>query len=144
LLLLITVFSPCFKQIVLELLDDVEVLVGDLGVVVLDLGVLLGVLHSQLFDSQILLLLDHSNLMLTLVLHLSSQVHHFVLVLLVDFVDNPLKVLAQLGLLLVLFLGEGIKVLLMPHFLLFLGNLQRSKVLLEFSLVNSIFIFDVL
>jgi hypothetical protein len=40
--------------------------------------------------------------------------------------------------------SQGIQVLLVSHLLFFLADFKSSEVLLEFSFVDSIFIFDVL
>jgi hypothetical protein len=72
LLLFVTVLLSGISKLILQLLDDIEVGVGDLIVVVLDFSVLLSVLGSELGNGCILFLLDHSDLRLSLVLHFSA------------------------------------------------------------------------
>ena len=119
LLLLLSVFSPGFKKLFVKLFDDVQILVSDNGVVVLDVVVLLVVLVGQLQDGLILLVLDLLDLVLSLFLHLGSQIHHLVFEFLVDFVGDT-----KLCLLLVFFFRQSIEVLLVTDFLLLFGNFE--------------------
>jgi hypothetical protein len=124
LLLHIIVVLPCFDQFVLKLLNNVEVGVGDLSVVVLDVKVLLVMLSRELLDCLVLLLLNLFDLVLPLVFHLLSQIQHLVLEFEMDLVRDSFEVLSQLGLGLVLLLGQGIEILGMPNFLLFLADFE--------------------
>ena len=143
LLLLLSVFSPGFKKLFVKLFDDVQILVSDNGVVVLDVVVLLVVLVGQLQDGLVLLVLDLLDLVLSLFLHLGSQVHHLVFEFLVDFVGDTLELLAKLCLLLVFLFRQSVKVLLVTDFLLLFGNFEGSQILLELTLVDAVLIFNI-
>jgi len=62
----------------------------------------------------------------------------------VNLVGDPLELMPGFGLLLVLLFGESVQVLLMPLLLLLVADPDRSQILLEFSLVDSIFVLNVL
>ena len=101
-------------------------------------------LGRELLDCLVLLLLNLFDFVLPLVFHLLSQIQHLVLEFEMDLVRDSFKVLSQLGLGLVLLLSQGIEILSMPHFLLFLADLERSQILLELSGVDAVLIFHVL
>jgi len=140
----VSIFLPFQGKSVLQVVDDIKVGVGDIGIIGLNIGVLLGVFASKLLDSQVLLFLDHFDLKLSFIVHLFSKELHLMLIFLMDFVRNSLEVVSQLSLLLVLVSSKSIEVLLMSDFLLFLAHFKRSEILLEFSFVGPVFILDVL
>lgn len=142
-LLGIRVFLSSISKLVLELLNDIEIGVGNFVVIVLDFGILLGVLRSELSNSCILLLLDHSNLRLSLVLHFSSQIVSLGLELEMNLIANSFELLSLLGLNLILFLSESIQILLVSLLLLLDAHFDGSKILLKFSLVDAVLILDV-
>jgi hypothetical protein len=61
-----------------------------------------------------------------------------------DLVANSLKLLPLFSLDLVFLLGESVKILLMSLLLLLDTDLDRSKILLEFSLVDTVLVFNIL
>jgi len=138
------VFLSFQSESVLQVVDDIKVGVGDIGIIGFNIGVLLSVFASKLLDSQVLLFLDHFDLKLPLIVHFFSKELHLMLVFLMDFVRDSLEVVSQLSLLLVLVSGESVEVLLMSDFLLFLAHFKRSEILLELSFVGPVFILDVL
>ena len=61
-----------------------------------------------------------------------------------DFIADTLELGTKLSLLFHLLFGKSIQVLLVSDFLLFLRNLNRSNILLEFTLLNTVLVFNVL
>ena len=61
-----------------------------------------------------------------------------------DLVANTLELRPHLGRTLVRVTGQGVEIFLVSHFLLFLLNFERTDVLLELALVNSVVIFTIL
>jgi len=61
-----------------------------------------------------------------------------------NFIANSFKILPQLGLHLELVSIESIGIFLLPDFLFFITNFQNSQVLFQFTLIDSIFIFNIL
>jgi hypothetical protein len=106
--------------------DNIEVLVGDDAVVGSNINIFFVMLLCKLGDSQVLLVLDLLDHLLSLVFHFSSQVHHFIFEFQVDFVRNTLKLLSKFGLFLIFLFSKSVEIFLMSHFLLFLPNLKRS------------------
>uniref|UniRef100_A0A7S3IZQ6 Uncharacterized protein n=1 Tax=Strombidium inclinatum TaxID=197538 RepID=A0A7S3IZQ6_9SPIT len=124
LLLLVTVLLLSISKLILQLLDDIEVGVGDVIVEDLNSSIFVSVLLRQLTDSSVLLFLNLLDFVLPLVLHLLSEVEHLMLVLEVDLVADSLELLAELRLLLVLLLVQGVEVLVVADLLLLGGNLD--------------------
>jgi len=60
-----------------------------------------------------------------------------------DLIDDSFKLLSLLGLGLVLLLGESIEVLFVSLLLLFDAHLDRSKVLLQFSLIDTVLVLNI-
>ena len=61
-----------------------------------------------------------------------------------DLVADALELVAGLRLLTVLLPGESVEVFLVTDLLLFLGDVDRSQVLLQFALVDAVLVLDVL
>lgn len=61
-----------------------------------------------------------------------------------DFIRDPLVLLPNVSVLLIVSLGQRVQVLLMPHFLLFFRDLQRPDILFELPLSDPVFILGVL
>ena len=61
-----------------------------------------------------------------------------------DLVADTLELVAGLRLLTVLLPGESVEVFLVTDLLLFLGDVDRSQVLLQFALVDAVLVLDVL
>ena len=80
------VFLSFQGKSVLQVVDDIKVGVGDIGIIGFNIGVLLSVFASKLLDSQVLLFLDHFDLKLPLIVHFFSKELHFVFIFLMDFV----------------------------------------------------------
>lgn len=78
---------------------------------------------SKFSNRRILSLSNLLGLILTMLLLLDTEHLHLVLVLLMDLVADAFEVLPQLGLLLHLVSLEGVGVLLLSDFLLFVGHL---------------------
>jgi len=138
------VLLPRFLQVSFQLLDHVEVRVRDVLVVRLDVVVLLLDHLHELLDRLVLLVLDALDLAFALLVHFLSQQQHFVFVLQLDFVCYAFVFVALVCHLLVTLSVHRIQVLALSYFLLVAGNYQRSEVLLQFSLINSMLIFDIL
>ena len=60
-----------------------------------------------------------------------------------DLIDDSFKLLSLLGLGLILLLGESIEVLFVSLLLLFDAHLDRSKVLLQFSLIDTVLVLNI-
>lgn len=103
--LLLVVILSSLSQLVFQLLDDIKVGVCDLLVIRLDVSVFLSMLGCKLLDGLIFLFLDKLDLLSPLVLHLSSQIKHLLLVLGVDLVGDPFELMPSGRLLLVLLFG---------------------------------------
>jgi len=131
------------SKIVLELFDDVEVCVCDLRVVLLYVRVFLRVFHRKLLDCLVFLRLNPCDLCFPLFLHIVSQQQHFVLERELYLTRNPLVLLPDIGLLLVVDFSQRVEVLLMTNLLLFLGNLQTADVLLQLTLCDAMIVFRV-
>jgi hypothetical protein len=140
----VSVFLSVKLKSILKLVDNVKISICNFTIISSDIGVLLCVFSCELLDSEIFLFLDHFDLHFPLVIHFFSKELHLVFVFLMNFVRDSLEIVSQLGLFLVLISSQSIQVLLVSNFLFFLANLKSSEILLEFSLVDSIFIFNVL
>ena len=119
LLLFVAIFLSSISKLILQLLNDIEISVGDLIVIIFDLSVFLSMFSCELSNSSILLLLNHSDLSFSLVLHFSAQVISFGFEFKMNFIADSFKFLSFLGLDLVLLFGESIKILFMSLLLFF-------------------------
>ena len=61
-----------------------------------------------------------------------------------DLIDDSFKLLSLFGLDLVLFLGKSVEVLFVSLLLHFDAHLDRSKILLQFSFVDTVLILHIL
>lgn len=86
LLLLVIVVPSCLRELIFKLSNDIKIRRGNFQVIVLDIPILFLMFQSQLLDGQVLLFLNHFELILSLSLHLLSQVQHLVFVLELDFI----------------------------------------------------------
>lgn len=143
-LLGVRVLFSSITKLILQLFDNIEISVSNLIVIVLDLSILLSMLSSKLSNGSILLLLNHSNLTLSLVLHLGSKIISLGLELEMDLVADSLKLLSLFGLDLVLLLGQGIQVLLVALLLLLDRHFDGTEILLQLPLVDTVLILHVL
>ena len=106
--LLIVILFSSLGKLILQLLDDIEVSVGDFLVIRFNISIFLSVFSGQLLDGLILLILNKLDLLPSLILHLGSQIKHLLLILGMDLISDPLELMPSLGLLLVLFFGQSI------------------------------------
>lgn len=144
LLLLVGVFLSSIRKLIFQLLDNIEIGIRNLLVILFDITVLFLMLSDEVCYSRVLNLLDSFDFGLADGVHFFSHQFHLVNVLGVDFVADSLKLVFELGLLLVLLLCKSVKILLVAYLLLFLGDLDGSQVLFELSFIDPVFILDVL
>jgi len=131
-------------ELFLKLTDHFKISVSDLLVIVFDLIVLLSNFLGQLSDGCVLSVSDLFGLEFSQILLLIPQHLHLILVRLMDFVADTLKIISQLRLLLHFVSVKSIGVFLLPYFLLFIGNFECAQVLFELSLIDPILILNVL
>ena len=143
-LLSLCVFGLLLLEIPSEGSNQVEICLGDGGVVFLNVKILLLVLVLQLSNRDVLLVFDLLALNLPLVVHLFSKESHLFLVFALDLVRDALILLANVSLFCAICLCQCVQVLLVPGFLLFLLHLQSSEILLQFSFVYSVLVFRIL
>ena len=131
-------------QILPQGLNHIHVGPGDLEVVLLDVGVLLGNLLLESLNSLVLLGLDFGNLLLSLLLGVLTEQSHLVFVFELDFVGDTLLLFPDGG-------GLGDKVLVESNLVVFLSglllfglHLEGTQVLLELTLVDSVLVLSVL
>lgn len=144
LLLLVGVFLSSIRKLIFQLLDNIEIGIRNLLVILFDITVLFLMLSDEVCYSRVLNLLDSFDFGLADGVHFFSHQFHLVDVLGVDFVADSLKLVFELGLLLVLLLCKSVEILLVAYLLLFLGDLDGSQVLFELSFIDPVFILDVL
>lgn len=144
LLLLVGVFLSSICKLIFQLLDNIEIGIRNLLVILFDITVLFLMLSDKVCYSRVLNLLDSFDFGLADGVHFFSHQFHLVDVLGVDFVADSLKLVFELGLLLVLLLCKSVEILLVAYLLLFLGDLDGSQVLFELSFIDPVFILDVL
>lgn len=101
-------------------------------------------LGSQFFNCSVFFLLDQFDLLSTFVLHFLSKIKHLLLELSMDLIGDSFKLMSLLGLSLVFLFSQGVEILFMSLLLFFLTDSDRSQILFQLSLVDSIFIFNVL
>ena len=122
----------------------VHIQTSDVVVVIANVLVLLVMLLLELFDCTVLLGLDLGDLGLAPSFHVLSQTGHLRLVLFLDFTCNALMLFSLLGGQGIIVLGESVTVLSLPHLLLFLLDFESAQVLLQLSLIDTVFVFAIL
>lgn len=98
--LLDVVILPLLSQLLLKLTDHLKIGIGNFLIIIPDFLVFLGHFLRQFGDCGVFAVSDLLGLKLSQIFLFVSQHLHFVLVLLVDLITDPLKVLPQLRLLL--------------------------------------------
>ena len=144
LLLLVGVFFSSVRKLIFQLLDNIEIGVRNLLVILFDITILFLMLSDEVCYGRVLNLLDSFDLGLADGVHFFAHQFHLVDVFGVDFVADSLKLVFELGLLLILLLGKSIEILLVSYLLLFLGDLNGSQVLFELSFIDPVFILNIL
>mmetsp|Transcript_56951 Transcript_56951/g.180192 ORF Transcript_56951/g.180192 Transcript_56951/m.180192 type:complete len:311 (-) Transcript_56951:50-982(-) len=123
------------RDVLLERLDEVEVVVRDVVVVVLDLRKRLLVLLHEIVDVRVLPLLDLVDLLLAPELEVVAEDLHLLLVLLLQLLGVELKLLPELGDLLGMLQLELPHHILVRQLLLLQLKVQAALVLVQVALV---------
>jgi len=132
------------SQIILKLLDDVHVCVGDLRVVLLDISILLLVFLGQSANRLILLTFDPLDLGFTLLFFVLAQQQHLVFEASLNLVGDTFVLLADVSVLLIVSLGQRVEVLSVSHLLLLLRDFQGPDVLLQLAFSDPMLILNIL
>ena len=139
------VFSGFFTlEICPQRANHVHIQARNVIVVIANLLILLLVLVLELFDRSVFLGLNLSDLCLSLGLHVLSQSCHFGLVLFLDLAGDTLVFLSFLSRKSIVMLGQSVTVLGLTNLLFLLLHLQCAQVLLQFTLIDPMFILAVL